>query len=116
MLKSPVGTLTFLMTDIEGSTRLWEEYPAAMTRAIVRSEEIIHDVVTRHDGYHVVEQGEGDSTLSVFNDATAALLAAKDVRDELAIEKWPDGLVIRVRIGLHSGVADMRQQTYYGRV
>jgi|GEM_PF-5090951 len=116
MLKSPVGTLTFLMTDIEGSTRLWEEYPAAMTTAIVRSEQIIHEVVTRHDGYHVVEQGEGDSTLSVFNDATEALRAAEAIRDELALEKWADGLIIRVRIGLHSGVADMRQQTYYGRV
>src|SRR5579862_8818276 len=116
MLKSPVGTLTFLMTDIEGSTRLWEEYPAAMTRAIVRSEQIIHEAVSNHDGYHVVEQGEGDSTLSVFNDATQALHAADEIRQHLAIEKWPDGLLIRVRIGLHSGVADMRQQTYYGRV
>ncbi len=116
MLKSPVGTLTFLMTDIEGSTRLWEEYPAAMSTAIVRSEQIIHDVVTGLDGYHVIEQGEGDSTLSVFKDATQALLAADEIRQHLAMERWPDGLVIRVRIGLHSGVADMRQQTYYGRV
>ncbi len=116
MLKVPVGTLTFLMTDIEGSTRLWEDYPAAMTTGIVRSEQIIHEVVTTHDGYHVIEQGEGDSTLSVFKDATQALRAAGEIREQLALEKWPDGLLIRVRIGLHSGVADMRQQTYYGRV
>src|SRR2546421_3224314 len=81
MLKSPVGTLTFLMTDIEGSTRMWETHPDAMSKAVIRSEQIIHEIVTLHDGYHVVEQGEGDSTLSVFRNATAAAQAARAIRD-----------------------------------
>lgn len=116
MLKSPVGTLTFLMTDIEGSTRMWEESPHGMRLALARHEAIVSAAISRHDGYMVLEQGEGDSTFSVFQDATKALLAADEIRRDLAIERWPDGILIRVRCGLHSGVADMRQQTYYGRV
>src|SRR5579862_1425077 len=99
MLKFHVGTLTFLMTDIEGSTRMWEEFPAAMSRGIVRHESIIHEVVTAHDGYHVVEQGEGDSTLSVFKDATQRRLQRhfgqwQSGRREPIVDPWHERLAL----------------------
>jgi class 3 adenylate cyclase len=103
MLKSPVGTLTFLMTDIEGSTRLWEAEPQAMAKAVLRSEQIIHEVVTEHDGYHAIEQGEGDSTLSVFQTATTAAQAATELRERLSTERWAEGVLIRVRAWLRGG-------------
>lgn len=116
MLDSPTGTLTFLLTDLEGSTRLWEQDPDSMAAAIRLHEEIIAKCVSACDGAHIAEQGEGDSTLSVFKNATQAVQAALAIRKALALERWPGGLMLRVRMGLHSGVADLRVQTYYGRV
>lgn len=116
MLHSQIGTLTYLLTDLEGSTRMWEEHPDAMAIAIRRHEEIIAACVAASGGAHISEQGEGDSTLSVFKNATHAVQAACAIRAALAKEPWPAGLILRVRIGLHSGVADLRAETYHGRV
>src|SRR5437016_4237639 len=107
MLKSPVGTLTFLMTDIEGSTRMWETNPDDMRKAILRHEQIVKQVVAEHDGYLALAQGEGDSTFSVFKEATKATLAARELSLLLSLEPWPEGICIRLRTGLHSGVADL---------
>lgn len=62
----PTGTVTFLFTDVEGSTRLWEQQPAAMRQALVRHDALIEQAVACHDGVVVRPRGEGDSRFAVF--------------------------------------------------
>jgi class 3 adenylate cyclase len=62
----PTGTVTFLMTDIEGSTRLWQDHPSLMNDVIERHDRLIETAVTAHRGVFVKWKGEGDSTFSVF--------------------------------------------------
>jgi predicted ATPase/class 3 adenylate cyclase/Tfp pilus assembly protein PilF len=101
----PSGTLTFGLTDIESSTRLWEEQPSAMEVAVPRHLELIATAVERHGGFLVRERGEGDSTFSVFTDATSALQAALDAQCALHAEPWPTEVGLRVRFALHTGEA-----------
>ena len=72
MTDLPSGTVTFLFTDIEGSTVLWEQYPEQARTAMSRHDEIVEDVVGRHDGMLVRPRGEGDSRFAVFRRATDA--------------------------------------------
>jgi class 3 adenylate cyclase/WD40 repeat protein len=109
----PSGVTTFLMTDIEGSTRLWESRPGAMAEALMRHDEVIADVVAAHGG-HLVAAGDGDATTSVFGSATEAVSAAIDVVHALANVAWPEGAPIRVRAGLHTGEVDKRSGNYFG--
>ena len=67
MSELPVGTVTFLFTDLEGSTRLWQEHPDSMKGALARHDEILHDVVASHEG-HVVKT-TGDGVHAAFADA-----------------------------------------------
>ena len=72
----PDGVVTFLLTDIEGSTPLWETHTAAMSMALARHEGLVTEVVASHGGRLIKSRGEGDSTLSVFVRATDAVAAA----------------------------------------
>jgi class 3 adenylate cyclase len=108
--------ITFLMTDVASSTRLWETVPRAMRRALARHDEIISDVVESHDGNLVRERGEGDSTFSVFGRATDAAAAALTVQLCLSDEAWPADCPIVIRAALHTGEASERDGDYYGRV
>ena len=72
----PGGVVTFLMTDVVGSTRLWETVPAAMRSALARHDELMKIAVESHDGVLVHERGEGDSTFSVFRRVTDGAAAA----------------------------------------
>lgn len=110
----PTGTVTFLLTDIVGSTRLWAEAPAAMRAASVRHDEIIEAAVAQHGGVVVRPRGEGDSRFAVFARATDAAAAAIGAQLAIEAEPWPDGVEISVRIGLHAGEADVRDGDYYG--
>ncbi|MEA2294657.1 MAG: hypothetical protein QOE86_2296, partial [Solirubrobacteraceae bacterium] len=112
----PTGVMTFCMSDIEGSTRLWERRPGAMAGALVRHDELIAGVVEAHDGHFLKSMGEGDSTVSVFESATRAVSAAIDAARALAEEPWPDGVPIRARFGLHTGEAQRRGGNYFGTV
>ena len=69
----PTGTVTFLMTDIEGSTRAWERHPEALAVAVPRHYEILDEAITAHGGVRPVEQGEGDSVVAAFSRASDAL-------------------------------------------
>lgn len=109
----PAGVTTFLMTDIEGSTRLWETSPSAMAEALMRHDAVIAEVIRSHGG-HLVAAGDGDATTSVFDSAAQAVRAAIDVIHRLACVTWPEGAPIRVRIGLHSGAAEERAGNYFG--
>src|SRR5437868_13693122 len=110
----PSGTVTFLLTDIEGSTRLWEERPEAARAALPRHDRIFEAVVERHSGCVIRPRGEGDSRFAVFARATEAVAAACAVQLAFQAESWPGGVPLRVRIGLHTGEADLRDGDYYG--
>jgi predicted ATPase/class 3 adenylate cyclase/DNA-binding CsgD family transcriptional regulator len=102
----PTGTVTLLLADVEGSTRLWETQPAAMTAAIVRFNQVVCDVVAAHDGMRPVEQGEGDSFVAAFARASDAVAAAVELqRAPLA--------PIRLRIGVHTGEVQLRDEGNY---
>src|SRR6202051_854780 len=72
----PTGTVTLLLADVEGSTRLWETQPEVMTAAIARLNRVVCEVVAAHDGVRPVEQGEGDSFVAAFARASDAVAAA----------------------------------------
>src|SRR5579864_516719 len=108
----PSGTVTFLFTDIEGSTRLWEQFPEQMRQAHARHGELIVSCVEQHGGVFVRTRGEGDSTFSVFPTAPQALAACCAFQRALAAEPWPAETPIRVRAALHTGTADLRDEDY----
>jgi predicted ATPase/class 3 adenylate cyclase len=101
----PAGTVTFLLTDIEGSTRLWETAPDAMEVALERHDRLLTEVIERYGGVVVRSRGEGDSFFAVFPGAVAAVEAAGASQLRLVYEVWPAGVALQVRMGLHSGEA-----------
>ena len=111
----PAGTVTFLLSDIEGSTRLWSAFPDTMGSAVGDVYEIIDRAVTQYDGVRPVEQGEGDSVVGAFSRASDALAAALQAQRELRAFSWPDGIDMRVRIALHTADAQLRDEgNYFG--
>jgi len=108
----PTGTVTFLFTDIEGSTRLWETHADAMKSALARHDLILREAIAAHDGH--VFKTVGDAVDAVFAIASEALAAAAAAQRVLAAEQWtvPGGL--RVRMALTTGVADERDGDYFG--
>ena len=85
----PTGTVTFLFTDIEGSTQLWERYPEQARAALARHDRIVEQTVARHGGSIVRPRGEGDSRFAVFPRATDAVAAAAALQQALHAEPWP---------------------------
>ena len=112
----PSGVVTFLFTDVVGSTRLWEADPAATSLAMARHDELIETAVVAAGGVLVRPRGEGDSRFAVFISPTAALTAAADFSVALAGELWPTSVPIRVRAAVGTGEADVRAGDYYGDV
>lgn len=110
----PTGTVTFLLTDIEGSTRLWEAHPEAMAAALDRHDALAAAIIAEHRGTLVKHRGEGDSLFAVFAQAHEAIAAACALQRELHAEPWPDGIPMRVRIALHTGDATLRDGDYFG--
>jgi predicted ATPase/class 3 adenylate cyclase len=108
----PAGTVTFLLTDIEGSTRLWETVPDAMEVALERHNRLVTEVIEGHGGVVVTSRGEGDSFFAVFPSAVSAVEAAGACQLGLTEEAWPAGAVLRVRMGLHTGEAHAREGDY----
>ncbi len=110
----PTGTLTFLFTDVEGSTRLWEEHSTAMRPVMARHDALLTEVFAQYDGVVVRPRGEGDSLFAVFVRASDAVAAALAGQRALAAEDWDTVGPLRVRMGLHTGEADLREGDYYG--
>ncbi len=102
----PTGTVTLLLADVEGSTRLWETQAAVMTAAIARFNQAVCDVVAAHDGVRPVEQGEGDSFVAAFARGSDAVAAA------LELQRAPLA-PIRLRIGVHTGEVQLRDEGNY---
>ena len=97
----PAGTVGFLLTDVEGSTRLWEADADAMAAAMARHAEILDAAVSAHGGVCPPAQGEGDSVVAAFARASDAVLAARDAQRALASVVWPTAGPLRVRMAVH---------------
>jgi len=108
----PTGTVTFLFTDIEGSTKLWERHPEAMRTALARHDEILRDATEQHGGY--VFKTVGDAFCCAFPTAPDALEAALEAQQTLLGEEWEGTGPLRVRIALHTGAAEERDGDYFG--
>ena len=109
---SSSSNVAFLMTDIEGSTPLWEQDPAAMERALAAHDAIIEREVARTTGRLLTHRGEGDSAFAVFSDPAVAVECAVGLQLAFAKERWATKTPIRVRIGLHVGNSLGRDAEY----
>jgi predicted ATPase/class 3 adenylate cyclase/DNA-binding CsgD family transcriptional regulator len=102
----PTGTVTLLLADVEGSARLWETLPEEMTAAVARLNQAVSDIIATHDGARPVEQGVGESIVAAFARASDAVACA------LALQQAPLA-PIRLRIGVHTGEVQLRDQVNY---
>jgi class 3 adenylate cyclase len=102
----PTGTVTLLLADVEGSTRLWEHQPVQMAAAVARLNTVVTEVVARHGGVRPLEQGEGDSFVVAFAKASDAVACA------LALQQ-ADLDPITLRIGAHTGEITLRDDANY---
>jgi len=108
----PTGTLTFLFTDIEGSTGLWENNALAMQAALARHDEILRSAIEERGGY--VFKTVGDAFCAVFPTAPDALEAALEIQRRLLSSEWEQTGPLRVRMALHTGAAEERDGDYFG--
>ena len=110
------GTVTFFFTDIEDSTRLWEKYPKAMKGALTRHYAILREAVERHAGR--ITETTGDGVLAVFSKAIDGVTAALKAQQSMSMDPWDELTpgAIRVRMGLHTGEAEMQNGKYVGPV
>jgi predicted ATPase/class 3 adenylate cyclase/DNA-binding CsgD family transcriptional regulator len=106
MSELPTGTVTLLLADVEGSTRLWETLPEAMKAAVARLDQTLAEVVATHHGVRPVEQGEGDSFVIAFARAADAVSCA------LELQRAPLA-PIKLRIGVHTGDVNLRDEGNY---
>jgi len=108
----PTGTVTFLFTDIEGSTSLWEKYPAQMQAALARHDEILGSNIEANGGY--VFKTVGDAYCAAFTTAKKALAATLAAQRSLFAEEWDERSKLRVRMALHTGATEERDGDYFG--
>src|SRR5690348_9162437 len=106
------GVVTFLFTDIEGSTRLWEREPTRMRPALARHDAIARAAVERHHG--AIVKTTGDGVHAVFDDPLDAVNAALDMQQALLDPEATAGIAFRVRCGLHAGVDERRDNDFFG--
>ena len=109
---TPSGTVTFLFTDVEGSTRLWEGHRAEMEAALARHDEILRASIAAFGG--LVFSTAGDAFAAAFARPSDAVDAALAAQRALQSEAWPPGAEIRVRMGLHVGAVHERDGDYFG--
>jgi predicted ATPase/class 3 adenylate cyclase len=112
MSAPPTGTITFLFTDIQGSTRLWEQHPQAMETALERHNTLVREAIEAHGGY--VFKTVGDAFCTAFSVAPDALAAAVAIQRALLAESWGATGRLRVRIALHTGTAGAQNGDYTG--
>jgi len=108
----PIDAVTFLFTDIEGSTALWEQDGARMSQALAAHDVLARSAVEGHQGK--VVKTTGDGMHAVFQDALDALAATVDLQQALADPAATNGISLRVRCGLHAGVVERRDNDYFG--
>jgi class 3 adenylate cyclase len=112
MADLPTGTVTFLFTDIEGSTRMWGRDPEAMQSALAPHDEILRDTVESHGGY--VFKEVGDAFCCAFASTPEAVDAALAAQRALVEEPWGETEPLRARMAIHTGAAEERGCDYFG--
>src|SRR6266566_9282403 len=105
MQHRPVGTVTFLFTDMEGSSRAWDSYPSETRAALQRHDEIVAREVEAHNGAIILERGEGASVFAVFTRGSDAVAAAFELQRAFQKEPWPTHVPVRIRMAIHTGEA-----------
>jgi len=108
----PTGTVTFLFSDIEGSTERWERHRAGMKSAVARHEELLHAAIEQHGG--LVFKTVGDAFCAAFQTVPDAIAAALDAQRALAKEDFSSVDHLKVRMAIHTGLADERGGDYFG--
>ena len=111
-MTTSTNTFTFLFTDIQDSTKLWEKHPEAMQQALARHDDILRQTIEAHDG--IVFKTVGDAFCAAFTDAGQALQAGVEIQQTLLQTDWPGGLTIKIRMGLHTGEAEKRDNDFFG--
>ena len=112
MTRERSATATFLFTDIEGSTQLLRSHRADYPRILAEHHRILRELVAQHGGREVDNQG--DAFFVAFGGARDAVLCAAACQRELARHPWPDGAAVRVRMGIHTGEAELDAERYVG--
>jgi predicted ATPase/class 3 adenylate cyclase len=107
----PTGTVTFLFTDIENSTPLWEKHPEAMKSALAKHDSLVRSISLLHNGRIIKTTGDGFHV--VFATATDAVQAAIHAQQAIQKDSWDD-VAIKVRMGIHTGEAELRDGDYFG--
>jgi class 3 adenylate cyclase len=108
----PAGTVTFLFSDLEGSTRLREAQPEAYREALTRYHGLLRQAIQAHGG--VIFETVGEATYAAFANPTAAARAALAAQIALQHEPWGELGQIRVRMGLHTGEVELQGEHYFG--
>ena len=108
----PSGTVSFLFTDVEGSTRLWDESPDVMRHLMPHHDELLRNAVELHHGFIVKSRGDGFH--AVFATAHDAVSAAVVAQRALIADDWNIAETVRVRMGIHTGAAETRDGDYTG--
>ncbi|HEX6795994.1 MAG TPA: adenylate/guanylate cyclase domain-containing protein [Casimicrobiaceae bacterium] len=111
-MQDPAAVTAFLFTDIEGSTRLWEQEPARMREALARHDALARKSVEARGG--VLVKTTGDGLHAAFGDPLAGVMAAVELLLQLDDPQATGGLPLRVRCGLHAGVVERRDDDYFG--
>lgn len=109
----PTGTVTFVLADVEQSVRLWQAHHAAMTAATAKFDALVSELVDAHHGARPVEQGEGDSFVAAFGIANDAVAFVVALQCALHTASWMASLPVRVRVGVHTGGAQLRDSDNY---
>jgi class 3 adenylate cyclase len=112
-MRPPRGNVSFLFTDIERSSQLWEMHPQTMGRALAQHDDLVRTAVLEHNGY--IFKTAGDAFCVAFGSAMNAVRAAADAQHALASAAWEDTGPLRVRMALHSGEAEHRDGDYFGQ-
>lgn len=102
----PTGTVTLLLADVEGSTQLWQSQPDVMTAALAHLNSTVDELISEHGGVRPLEQGEGDSFVAAFAQAADAVACALNLQRA-------DLTPIRLRIGVHTGDVQLRDEHNY---
>ena len=111
---NPSAPLSFFASDIEGSTRLWETQPAAMSAALIRHDALLRGAIEAHGGRIFKTVGDGCFAVFLQGEGGEALRAAVDAQLSLLTEPWPTDRAIRVRMALHAGPAERRDDDFFG--
>jgi len=108
----PTGAVTFLFSDIEGSTKAWDTAPAAMPSVLARHDDLLRSAIAHNSGYIFATGGDGFAV--AFTRAADAIATAVEAQRAIRSETWPIGLPIRVRMAINTGEVDERGGDYFG--